>query len=108
MVIILKNQNTKMIQTNYLLVKRKMKYAALRICWIIAKNVPNSKCVAKISVNNYNDVLLNKKCLSHSMSRIQRKYCRIRTYEINKIYFSCFDDKTCFLDNGTDASAFDA
>ena len=27
---------------------------------------------------------------------------RIGTYEINKISFSCFDDKTYILDNGTD------
>ena len=46
-----------------------------------------------ISHNEYKDVSLNKKCLRHSMNRIQSKDHRIGTYEINKIAFSCFDDK---------------
>ena len=39
------------------------------------------------------DVLLNKKCLRHSMNRIQSKDHRIGTYEIIKILLSCLDDK---------------
>ena len=38
-------------------------------------------------------VLLNNKCLRHSMNRIQNKVHRIGTYEINKTSLSCFDDK---------------
>ena len=41
--------------------------------------------VATIIHNEYKDVLLNKKCLIHSMNRIQGKDHRIGTYEINKI-----------------------
>ena len=33
----------------------------------------------------YKDVLLKKKCLSHSMNRIRSKDHRIGTYEINRI-----------------------
>ena len=43
--------------------------------------------------NEYNDILLNKKCLKHSINRIQSKDHKIGTYEINKISLSCFDDK---------------
>ena len=52
----------------------------------ISKNV-----VAAISHNEYKDALLNKKCLRHSMNRIESKVSRLRTYEINKISLSCFD-----------------
>ena len=48
----------------------------------------------------YRDILLNKKCLTHSMNRIQSKNKKIGTYEINKIYLSCFDGKIYILNNG--------
>ena len=48
-----------------------------------AKGV-NRNIVATISHNEYKDVLLNKKCLRHSMNRIQSKDHKIGTYEINK------------------------
>ena len=48
--------------------------------------------VGIISHNEHKDILLNKKCLTHSMNSIQSNDHRIRTYEINKIYLSCVDD----------------
>ena len=39
------------------------------------------------------------------MNRIQSKDHRIRTYEISKISFSCFDDKIYIPKNGYDALA---
>ena len=36
------------------------------------------------------------------MSRIQSKYHRIGTYEINKISLFCFDDKIYIQNNGYD------
>ena len=48
-------------------------------------NDVNENVVATISYNEYKDVFLNKKCLRHSMNRIQSKDHRIGTYEINKI-----------------------
>ena len=56
-------------------------------------NGVNENVVARISHNEYKDVLLNKKCLRHSVNRIQSKDQIIRTYEINKISLSCFNDK---------------
>ena len=55
------------------------------------------------SHNEYEDVLLNNKCLRHSMNRIKSKDHGIGTYEINKISLSCFDDKTCIQNNGDDS-----
>ena len=52
--------------------------------------------------NGYKDVLLNKKCLRHSMNRIQSRHHRIGTYEINKISLSCFDEKIYIQNNGCD------
>ena len=57
-----------------------------------AKGV-NRNVVVTISHNEYKNVLLNNKCLRHSINRIQSKDDRIGTYEINKIPLSCFDDK---------------
>ena len=46
-----------------------------------------------------------RKCLRHSMSRIESKDHRIGTYEINKISLSCFDDKVYIQNNGCDKLA---
>ena len=47
------------------------------------------KVAARISHNEYKDVLLNKKCLRHSMNRIHSKDQRIRTYEMKKQKKTC-------------------
>ena len=48
-----------------------------------AKDV-NKNVIATISNNEYKDILLNMKCLRHSINRIQSKNHRIGTHEINK------------------------
>ena len=65
----------------------------------------NRNVVVTKSHNEYKDVLLNKKCLRHSMNRIQSKHHKIGTYEINKISLSCFDDKIYIQSNGYDGLA---
>ena len=40
----------------------------------------NKNVAAKISHNEYKDVLLNEKCLRYSINRIQGKSHKIRTY----------------------------
>ena len=69
-----------------------------------AKDV-NKNVVATISHSEYKDVLLNDKCIRHSMNRIQSKDHRIGTYEINKISLPCFDDKMHIQNNGYDGLA---
>ena len=66
-----------------------------------AKSV-NKNVVAAISNNEYKDVLLNNKCLRHSMNRIQSKNHKIKTSETS---LSSFDDKTHILNNGYDGLA---
>ena len=50
----------------------------------------NRNVVATIIHSEYKDVLLNNKCLRHSMNRVQSKDHRIGIYEINKILFALF------------------
>ena len=69
-----------------------------------AKGV-NKSVVATISHNEYKDFLLNKKCLRHSMNRIQSKDHRTGTYEIKKVSLPCFDDKIFMQNNGCDGLA---
>ena len=59
----------------------------------------NKNVVARISHNEYKNVLLSNKHLRHSGKRIQSKDHRIRTYEI-KASLSCFDDKSYIQNNG--------
>ena len=49
--------------------------------------------IATIIHNEYEDVLLNTKCIRHSMNIIQSKDHRKGTSEIRKISLSYFDDK---------------
>ena len=50
--------------------------------------------------NKFKDVLINEKIIRHKIKRIQSKKHKLGTYEINKISFSCFDDKRYVLDDG--------
>ena len=50
--------------------------------------------------NEYEDVLLNNKCMRHSINRFKVKI--IGTYEINKISLSCFDGKIYIQNKGYD------
>ena len=43
--------------------------------------------------NEFKDVFFNKKVIRHKMKRMQAKKHKIRTYEIDEISLSCFDDK---------------
>ena len=49
--------------------------------------IVNKYVVAKISHNEYKDVLLNVKCLVHSVNRIQSKNHQIGTCEIKQNSF---------------------
>ena len=60
----------------------------------------NKSGVAATGHNEFKDVLLNNKCIRHSINRIQSKDHRKGTYEISKISLSCFDDKIHIQNNG--------
>ena len=64
-----------------------------------AKGV-NRNVITTISHNKYKHVLLNNKCLEHSMNIILSKDHRIGTYQINKISLPCFHNKIYIQNNG--------
>ena len=72
---------------------------------IEAEKISHNEFVATIIHHEYKDVLLNNKCLRHSMNRNQTKDQRIGTSETNKISLSCFDDKMYIRNNGCDGLA---
>ena len=69
-----------------------------------AKSV-HKNIVATISHNEFQDVLLNKKYLRHSINRIQSKDHKIWTYKVSRISLFCFDDKTYIQEYGCDLLA---
>ena len=46
-----------------------------------------------IEFKEYVNVLFNKNLIRHKMKRIQSKLLKIATYDVCRIYVSCFDDK---------------
>ena len=65
----------------------------------------NKNTVAKINHNEYNDVLLDNKCLRHSINKIWIKNHRIGTYKINKVSLSYFEGKIYIPNNRYDGFA---
>ena len=56
----------------------------------------NKNVVATIRHNEYKDVLLNKKCIRHSMNRIHCKNHRVGTYDSAKFHCLVFMTKYIF------------
>ena len=56
--------------------------------------------------NDFKDVLFNKNIIKHKIKRIQAKKHKIGSYEIDKIFLSCFDDKRFVLDDGVHTLAY--
>ena len=50
--------------------------------------------------DKFKNVWFNEKVIRHKIKRIQSKKHKLGTYEINKIPFSCFDNKRYVLDDG--------
>ena len=50
--------------------------------------------------NKFKDVFFDKKIIRHKMKTIQSKTHKLRTYEIDKISLSSFDDKRYVLNDG--------
>ena len=56
--------------------------------------------------SEFSDTLFNEKIVRHEMKRIQIKMDKLGTYEINKIWLSCFDDQRFVLDDGIHTIAY--
>ena len=68
----------------------------------IKKNVINNN----IKHEDYKSVLLGNKQLHHKMKTIRRHKHQLRSYEINKVSLSCFDDKLYIHNNGISSYAY--
>ena len=73
----------------------------------IKKAKPANKNVVKNKRHKeYIDVLFNKILIRCKKKRIQSKFHRIGTYDVCKIYLSCFNDKRYILDDGITVLAY--
>ena len=61
--------------------------------------------VGTMNYKKYKDALSNNNWVRQSMNIIHSKDQRIRTYEIDKISLSCFDDKIDIQNNEYDGLA---
>ena len=57
-------------------------------------------------LNEFKDVLFNKKIIKHKMKITQAKKHKIGTYEIDKISLSCLYEKRQVLDDGVHTLAY--
>ena len=62
---------------------------------------------AFIEFQEFYDTLFKKKILRHTMRGIKSKNHNLDTYETNKRFLSCFDDKRYILKNGINTSAYE-
>ena len=53
----------------------------------------NKNTVKNIRHKEYVDIFFNRNIIRHKMKRIKSKLHRIETYDVCKIYLSCFGDK---------------
>ena len=60
----------------------------------------NKNVIKNIKRKKYFDFLFNKNLIMHKMKKIQSKLHKTGTYNVCKIYLSCFDDKRYILDDG--------
>ena len=77
--------------------------------WLLVDNSSEQKKVKGVNKDvermRHSDIKMFCWMINVSMNRIQNKNYRIGTYEINKNYLSCFDDKIYILNNGSDGLA---
>ena len=66
------------------------------------------KNVIKSNIKNedYKKTLINNEQIKHKMKTIRSDNHRLRSYEINKISLSCFDDKRYILEGGISSYAY--
>ena len=70
-----------------------------------AKGV-NKNVVKSIRNKKFVDALFNTKIMRHNMKRIKRRWHRIGTYDVSKIFLSCLDDKRFILGDGINSLAY--
>ena len=65
-----------------------------------AKGIKKNIIKNNIKHINYKETLFNKKQMHHKMKTIRSQNHQLRSYEINKVSLSCYDDKRYILEDG--------
>ena len=71
-----------------------------------AKGIKKNVIKNNIKHEDYKNVLVNNEQLHHKMETIRSQKHHLRSFEINKVSFSCFDDKCYIHDNGITSYAY--
>ena len=71
-----------------------------------AKGIKKSVVKNKIKHQNYKETLLNSTSKMVNMKTIRSDHHNLKSYKLNKIGLSCYDDKRYILDNGCDTIAY--
>ena len=65
-----------------------------------AKGIKKNIIKNELTHINYKETLFDKKQMHHKMKTIRSQNHQIRSYEINKVSLSCYDDKRYILEDG--------
>ena len=71
-----------------------------------AKGIKKNVIKNNIKHEDYENTLINNEQMHHKMKTIRSQRHQLGSYEINKVSFSCFDDKHYIHDNGTRGYAY--
>ena len=71
-----------------------------------AKGIKKGVIKRDIKHENYKQILFNGQLMHTKMITIRSDCHRIKTYKLNKIGLSSYDDKICILNNGFDTLAY--
>ena len=71
-----------------------------------AKGIKKNIIKNNIKHNNYKETLFEKKQMHHKMKTIRSQNHQIKSYEINKVSLSCYDDKRYIKEDGIHTYAY--
>ena len=71
-----------------------------------AKGIKKNVIKNNITHKNYQETLLGNKQMHNSMKTIRSQNHQLRSYKINKVSLSCFDDKIYLLKDGIHSYAY--
>ena len=71
-----------------------------------AKGIKKNIIKNNIKHINYKETLFNNKQMHHKMKTIRSQNHQLRSYEINKVSLSCYDDKRYILEDGIHSYAY--
>ena len=71
-----------------------------------AKGIKKNVIKNNIKHEDYKNTLINNEQMHHKINTIRSQRHQLRSYEINKVSLSCFDDKRYIHDNGTSSYAY--